>query len=106
MQGDRADVEVNKTGPRNVDLVDEFAGRQFAYDLSRNLTRIPAKRFGQAHSDIGRKITVARITRPFHGAADRGNDWRGRQFRQAVNCLRYKLCDAGFQEVGPGVKIV
>ena len=98
VQGEWREPEIDK--PRTGDLYVCDQGRfgQRAHDEFRDLTRRPARALRHRHGDVGREITVPRVTGPLdmgHGAADLG---RQLLTGQRLDGTGYQLCDGVFQE--------
>ncbi len=89
--------KVNKAGPGDLDLVDQFTRRQLIDDHRRDLARTFAKRFREAHRDVGREVAVPRVPGALDSCPDRRHFRYLSEVRQAANGLLYKLCDAAFQ---------
>ncbi len=60
--GGGLEVEIDETGARDFGAFDQIVGRQCRGDRLRQLARIAARGLREAQGDIGREITVLRIT--------------------------------------------
>ena len=60
VEGPIAHKEVDEAGAGNVDLADQFAVAQRANDVSRQVTRVFARRFGESHRNVRCKVAMPR----------------------------------------------
>jgi len=96
MECGRAEVEIDKSGAGNFDLVDEVAGGQAGNDCRRKFARILAGGLGQAQRDITGKIAMIRVTGSFDRRCQVEIPDSVSQFGQRRQGVSYKLCDDVF----------
>ena len=101
---DRRQMEVDESGPGDLDLCDQFAGRQRIDHRLRQLARILARGLRELQRDVGREVAVRRIARTFD--FDDGQRNIGRQHLRRQRCQRglQQLFDLDFQSATSGTK--
>ena len=95
MPGNCTQVEIDESGAGNLDLVDGVAlSEPGDYSLGQR-ARITVRRLGQAHRDVAREVTVARVARSLQGAY--GREFCGvlLDIRQCGERVVNRLCDQG-----------
>ena len=83
MEGGRAQVEVDKAGAGDLDLVHHRAVAERVDDAGRDVAGTLAGGFCQAHGHVAREVTVTGVARALNGALDREIGGGIGKFRQA-----------------------